>query len=103
MMLVTAMSKDMIIHHISVPQVMRVPVWSGAPTKRWLDERKSWGAECAPITTNQPSHIYVWCSHGGYCGAEVSLDRDGLKMIDDWHLHYGLCEAVCWAMLKMSR
>ena len=91
------------IVHISIPQVMRVPVWSGAPTKRWLDERESWGAECAPITTNQPSHIYLWCSQSGYYSPEVSLDRDGRKMIDDWHLNYGMCVAVEWAMEKMSR
>jgi hypothetical protein len=103
------MSKDMIIH-ISVPEVMRVPVWSGEPSKRWLDDFHeniaSDDCECdacrGPMTTNQPSHVWVWSHHGGMCGIDVSLAPHGNKMIDDWHLHYGLCEAVGWAMGKMS-
>ena len=95
------MGKDMIIH-ISVPEVMRVPVWSGAPSKQWIRDRVSWGADGVVNTENQPSHVWVWSHHGGMCGVDVSLDPHGEKMIDDWHLHYGLCEAVNWAMGKMS-
>jgi len=92
------------IIHISVPEVMRVPVWSGAPSGRWLDDFYEYIAcdECEyPDVKNQPSHVWVWCHHGGYGGFDVSLDRHGEKMIDDWYFNYGLCVAVEWAMGRM--
>ena len=90
--------------------VMRVPVWSGEPSKRWLDNFyeniASDDCECdachGPMTTNQPSHVWVWRSNSSYYRPEVSLDRDGHKMIDDWYLNYGMCVAVDWAMEKMN-
>ena len=100
---------NMIIH-ISVPEVMRVPVWSGAPSKQWLKERKEWNDELIqsgvdlPVDLSpKPSHVWVWSHHGGMTGVDVSLDPQGENYIEDWHLHYGLCTAVDWAMERMCK